>query len=169
MAMRIRPARPEDAQVLARLHVDSWRAAYRGLVPDSRLDRLNPGRRAEQFREMLGGSEAETYVGEASGEIVGFLTVGDCRDEGLDKTVTGEIWGIYLAPAHWRKGFGRRLCGHGEGIVRSAGRSVCVLWVFAGNAAARRFYEAMGYAADGASKILEIDAPLEAVRYRKTL
>jgi hypothetical protein len=35
--MEIRPARVNDAPALGRVHVDSWRAAYRGLVPDSSL------------------------------------------------------------------------------------------------------------------------------------
>jgi len=43
------------------------------------------------------------------------------------------------------------------------------MWVFAGNANARRFYEAMGYVPDGASKILEAGKPLEAVRCRRRL
>jgi len=167
--MKVRPAVPEDAPALAQLHVDSWRAAYRGLVPDERLAQLDPEKRTEMFRRMAGEQVPGIFVGEVDGEIVGFLTVGDCRDEDLDCTVTGEIWGIYLAPERWRRGFGRRLCEHGEEFVRSAGHSVCVLWVFAGNAEARRFYEAMGYAVDGASKTLEVGAPLEAVRYRKTL
>ena len=44
-----------------------------------------------------------------------------------------------------------------------------VLWVFDGNQAARGFYEAMGYATDGASKVLHPGAPLKAIRYRKQL
>ena len=43
------------------------------------------------------------------------------------------------------------------------------LWVFAGNEQARRFYEAMGYSPDGASRMLVPGPPLEAVRYRKGL
>jgi len=34
--MKVRPAVPEAVPALAQVHVDSWRAAYRGLVPDER-------------------------------------------------------------------------------------------------------------------------------------
>jgi ABC-type sugar transport system substrate-binding protein len=34
---------------------------------------------------------------------------------------------------------------------------------------ARRFYEAMGYEADGATKQVDLGAPFAAVRYRKSL
>jgi len=52
-------------------------------------------------------------------------------------------------------------------VLRARGVSTVVIWVFAGNANARRFYEAMGYRPDGASKTLDFRAPLEAIRYRR--
>jgi ribosomal protein S18 acetylase RimI-like enzyme len=168
-SVEIRPATPEDALPLAIVHIDSWRSAYRGFVPASILDGLDYQRRAVRFRESLASHAEETYVAEEDGEILGFLTVGPCRDEDLDGEVTGEIWGVYLAPQHWRKGIGTALCHYGEQLLRSRGYRQAVLWVFADNAQARRFYEAVGFAADGASKVLHPGAPREAVRYRKGL
>jgi hypothetical protein len=40
----VRPARPDDALPVAGVHVRSWQAAYRGLLPDDYLD----GLRAEE-------------------------------------------------------------------------------------------------------------------------
>jgi len=172
--VRIRRAAVEDAGALARLHVDAWRVAYRGLVPDSRLDGMDYERRAARFREQLGGhgletgpSKAETYVAERGGEVLGFVTLGACRDAGVDPQRVGEIWGIYLGPQHWRQGAGTRLCRFAEQLLASRGYEEVKLWVLAGNSRARRFYAAMGFVADGASKVLDLDAPLEAVRYGK--
>jgi ribosomal protein S18 acetylase RimI-like enzyme len=167
--MDIRRATPDDAAALARLHVDSWRTAYRGLVPQSHLDSLNYDRRARRFRESLARHAEETYLAEQDGDILGFLTLGGCRDEDVGQEAAGEIWGIYLAPKHWRKGIGRLLCRYGERILRSRGCRLATLWVLAGNEEARRFYEAMGYEADGATRTLTPGAPLEAVRYRRGL
>jgi ribosomal protein S18 acetylase RimI-like enzyme len=167
--MDIRRAKPADADVLAKLHIDSWRVAYRGLVPDSYLNALDYDRRAQSLLESLSAQIEETYIAEEDGEVVGFLTLGGCRDEDVDKKITGEIWGIYLAPQHWRKGIGRLLCRYGERILGSRGYLIVTLWVFAGNSQARRFYEAMGYKADGATKTLTLGTPLEAVRYRRQL
>jgi len=167
--MKIRCATPHDADALARLHIDSWRSAYRGLVPDSHLDNLNYDRRAQRFHESLAGHSEETYIAEQDSEVFGFLTLGRCRDEDLDREVTGEIWGIYLAPEHWGKGIGGLLCRYGERILRSRGYRIATLWIFAGNDQGRRFYEAMGYKADGARRTLNPGAPLEAVRYRREL
>jgi len=167
--MNIRPATAADADALARLHVDSWRSAYRGLVPDSYLESLNYGHGALRFRRAIASGADETYVAEDSREMLGFLTLGACRDADVDPARTGEIWGIYLAPRHWRKGIGGQLCLHAERVLASRHYLQAVLWVFEGNAAARRFYEAMGFEVDGASKMLSPGAPLKAIRYRKQL
>lgn len=169
-AVIIRRATPDDAPALAEIHVGAWRVAYRGLVPDERLEKLDPARSEAMFlRSMREGSE-ETYVAhEEVGAVVGFLTLGRCRDGDVDAETVGEIWGVYLAPDQWHRGIGARLCRHAEGVFRGWGCRAAVLWVFAGNAGARRFYEAMGYTPDGASKILEVGKPLEAIRYRRDL
>jgi len=167
--MNIRRAIPDDAVALAKVHVDSWRSAYRGLVPDSHLDSLDYDRRAERFRESLTAGVGDTYVVEDEQGVLGFFTVGACRDPELAGVPVGEIWGIYLAPAYWRQGIGTLLCQRSEEILASWNYNQAVLWVFEGNRAARSFYEAMGYAPDGASKMLNPGVPLKAMRYRKLL
>jgi ribosomal protein S18 acetylase RimI-like enzyme len=167
--MNIRPATVDDAPALARVHVDSWRAAYRELVPESSLQRFNYQWREERFRESLAAGAEETYVVGLDKEIVGFLTLGAARDPDLDATRTGEIWGIYISPDHWRRGIGRRLAEEAEEMLRSRGCERAVLWVLAGNQQARRFYEAMGFDLDGQSQDIDWGTPLTAVRYAKAL
>ena len=165
--MTIRPATADDASTLAAIHIDSWRSAYRGLVPDSRLDALDYGRRAEHFRQWLLDADSQIFVVEAGGTAVGFCTLGASRDPDADQGATGEIWGIYLAPDHWRKGLGTALCQHAEQTLHRQGYTAATLWVFADNPRARRFYEAMGFETDGASKTLQMGVSLGAVRYRR--
>ena len=98
--MELRRATPSDAEIMAKLHVDAWRAAYRGLVPDAFLDALEVDRWAERFREWLSAQVEETYLAEQDGDLLGMLTIGACRDEDIDQAITGEIWGIYLAPQY---------------------------------------------------------------------
>ncbi len=167
--MNIRPATVDDASALARVHVDSWRAAYRGLVPESRLQGFDYHWRTERFRQSLATEAEETYVALVDEQIVGFLTIGAARDWDVDRQRTGEIWGIYLAPTHWRQGIGRQLADEAETMLRSRGYQDIILWVLEGNHAARRFYEALGFRLDGESKLVDLGAPLKAVRYRKTI
>lgn len=55
-------ARISDAPVLARIHVDSWRAAYGELLPASSLDRFTHQWREESFRASLAANAEETYL-----------------------------------------------------------------------------------------------------------
>ena len=167
--MKLRRATPDDAAAIARVHIDSWRAAYRGLVPGSCLQKLDHGGRAQRLRESLAEGKEEIYVAEQAREVIGFAALGPCRDPGVGKKATGEIRAIYVDPRHWRKGAGTVLCRHAEGTLRARGCVQVVLWVFEVNEGARRFYEAMGFRTDGSSKMLDPGAPLKAVRYRKAL
>lgn len=167
--MKIRRAIPEDAPLIAALLVDSWQSAYRGLVPDSYLDSLDSGKWTDRIRESIESGTGDTFVAEIGGELLGCLTVGECRDNDLGSRGAGEIWGLYVDPVHWGAGIGKQLCRYGEQVLAGGGETDAVVWVFAGNRAGRSFWEAMGFEPDGASKELERVARLEAVRYRKRL
>jgi ribosomal protein S18 acetylase RimI-like enzyme len=167
--MNIRRATPDDADAIAKIHVDSWRSAYRDLVPEAYLDKLDYGRRAQYLKNSLTEKSEEAYLWEQDGKVFGFLTLAQCRDADVDQKTTGEICGIYLDPENWRKGIGRELCRYSEGLLGTRGNLSIVLWVFAGNDQARRFYEAMGFETDGASRIINPGTPLEIIRYRKDI
>jgi ribosomal protein S18 acetylase RimI-like enzyme len=167
--METRPAGVDDAPALACVHVDSWRAAYRDLVPDSSLEAFTYEWREEAFRASLAAGEEETYLARLEGQVVALLTLGAARDPDLDTGRTGEIWGIYVSPGHWRRGIGRTLAGEAESMLRSRGYDDAVLWVLEDNPQARAFYEAMGFALDGQTMDLDWGTPLTAARYRKAL
>lgn len=170
--MLIRRATVEDVAALARLHVDAWRTGYSGLVPDTVLQRMTYEWRADRLRQFMASGGADTYLMEAGGEVLGMLNVGACRDADLEGRETGEIWGIYVAPEHWRRGVGRRFVQVAENLLAARGHRQATLWVLEGNTAARRFYEAMGFHLDttpGSTKTIDLDGPLPAVRYRKGL
>jgi len=98
------------------------------------------------------------------------LTIGPCRDDDLDAAAAGEIWGTYLALLHWRRGIGRQVCRRAEAMLRERGVRKVVLWVLKGNGVGQRFYEAMGYAPDGASRTIEIGGEsLPIVRFAREL
>jgi ribosomal protein S18 acetylase RimI-like enzyme len=167
--MQISPARISDAPVLARIHVDSWRAAYRGLIPDPYLERFTYQWREESFRQSLAANAEETYLIQQNDQVVGLLTLGAARDSDVDVSRTGEIWGIYLLPNYWRKGIGKKVVQEAEAMLKSREYETIILWVLEKNQQARQFYEAMGFNPDGASRSIDWGVPLKAVRYRKVL
>ena len=165
----MRRAKAKDAAALARVHVDSWRAAYRGLVPPETLRSFDYPWREDVFRNALAAEAEETYVIELNQEVVGFVTLGAARDEDVEAAVIGEIWGIYITPTYWRKGIGTKALAEAERLLLSRGYHQAVLWVVQGNHQGRRFYESRGYQFDGATMAIEWGKPLTAVRLRKTL
>lgn len=141
--MLIGPARTGDARVLARIHVDSWRAAYRGLIPDTYLERFTYQGREESFRRSLAANAEETYLIRQDDKVVSLLTIGAARDSDMDVSRTGEIWGIYLLPNYWRKGIGKKVVQEAEAILQSREYETIILWVLEKNEQARHFYEAI--------------------------
>jgi hypothetical protein len=52
----IRNAHQNDAAGMAKVHVDTWRAAYQGIIPDNFLETLSYQSTAERWRETFGES-----------------------------------------------------------------------------------------------------------------
>lgn len=168
MAHLVRPVTIADADALGVAHVEAWRAAYRGAMPDEFLDGLDPAARADRWRDILvSGSDAATWVTELDGDVVGFASAGPCRDEDAD---VGEVWAINLAPVAWGRGLGRALMDAALDALRAAGHREAVLWVVDRNERARRFYEIGGWTVDGGTKVDAFGgAEVTEVRYRRPL
>lgn len=162
--MIIRPALPTDAAEIARVHVASWRAAYRGLLPDSLLDRLSVTQRTGVWETHLQQASARTLVAEGdgrlesgrsvNGRLVGFISYGLNRDGDVDATQVAEIYAIYLDPATWRQGIGQALMQHAIDDLSAQEFTAVSLWFLTSNARARAFYEALGFKVDGGEKIV---------------
>jgi GNAT superfamily N-acetyltransferase len=171
--MDVRPARLEDAWQIAVIHVRSWQEAYRGLLPQEFLDRLDPAQRVDSWRRDLeppGPIRSGTLVIGSGDALAGFVNFGPTRDEDDDPARVGEIRAIYLLSRRWGQGLGRDLMAAALDRLSAAGFEQAILWVLDSNARARRFYEAGGWSADGAVK--DDDRPglvLNEVRYRRPL
>jgi GNAT superfamily N-acetyltransferase len=163
----VRPARVEEAEVIAGVHVRSWQAAYVGIVPQQILDRLSVERRASSWRATIeGAGEERVWVVEDDGGVRGFASIGPARDVDLPPG-SGELYAIYLEPEAWSQGFGRALFQGAAEDLRARGFDPLVLWVLTDNVRGRRFYEAAGWRADETSRVLDFDGtPIEEVRYR---
>jgi RimJ/RimL family protein N-acetyltransferase len=166
----IRPARAADAQAIAEVHVATWRAAYRGLLPQALLDGLSVQQRASSWRSILLAANDQTLVAidGPTEQIIGFVTVGVSRDNDTSDTVA-ELRAIYLHPSHWDTGLGRRLHDAGLDLLSEPFTEVS-LWVLDSNSRARRFYERLGWHPDGGAKEdVRDDVTLSEVRYRRSL
>src|SRR5437879_13119833 len=61
LTVRIREADCADAPAVSRVHVDSWRTTYRGIVPDDYLARLSYERRTNIWMRILSDPESREF------------------------------------------------------------------------------------------------------------
>ena len=154
---------------VARVHVRSWQAAYRGLVPDGYLDRLRPEDRAVRYdfthEDPL---KPLTMVAVEGNEICGFVTVGPARDREMKNF--GELMALYVEPNLWKQGYGLALVREGRERLMALGYSNAYLWVLKDNRRAARFYGCDRWMPDGMSRIENVwGVLLEEDRLRRRL
>ncbi len=107
-------------------------------------------------------------VAEDAGRVAGFTVCGPSRDEDVGADI-GEIHTFFVSPERWRRGAGRALMDSALDDLRRRGYRRCTVWSFAANDRANAFYEACGFARDGAERTEETWAHLLEVRYRQAL
>ncbi len=163
------PAGPSDADAIGEVHVEGWRAAYRGQLPDVLLDGLSvEDRRAGWRRRLVQPTRSAVWVAILSDRVVGFASSGPARDADLDPTRVAELHALYLLPGCWGRGIGFALHGAVLARARADAREALSLWVLRGNARGRAFYERQGWRADGAEQRKPFrDVLLDEVRYRR--
>ena len=166
----VRLATADDADAIGRIQVESWRAAYTGLLSDEAVAGFDVATRQQLWREDLGrqpGPGSATFVVEEVGEVIGFASVGASREAEGERA--GELYAIYLHPSCWGRDIGKALLQRAEESLRGSGFRRAVLYVLEGNERAERFYRSAGWEQDG-SKVDQFQgATVTEVRYRKRL
>ena len=143
----IRSAKPSDAEAIARIHVETWRNTYAGVLPDAYLTGLSVPERFKFWQSILAQRDHGLTLIAADVEtgVIGFGNAGPARAEALPKNSNwnGEIYTLYLMPDWHGRGIGRRLLHGLFDRLKRFGRTDVILWVVEANPT-RFFYEAMG-------------------------
>lgn len=167
MNVLVRPAEVKDAEAIARVHVKTWQCAYKRIMSDKLLDSLSVEKRTKAWEEILSKleSDSRTFVAEIVGKVIGFCSIGSCRDENMDQTF-GELWALYVDPDSINKGAGSALQKKGLSYLKEKGYKKATLWVLTSNKSAREWYESKGWKLEGKTKIEDRDGfELHETRY----
>ncbi|KLU24156.1 hypothetical protein EOS_21740 [Caballeronia mineralivorans PML1(12)] len=159
MLVGIREATVEDAEAIAKIHVNSWQAAYQGILPDGYLAKLTVEARSEAWRQSIMSGRPRVLVADANTDtdetILGWIAFGRSRDGDKDYH-WAEVETLYIAPAFWRKGVGKRLIDAARHVLKSAGYTDVALWVLLDNRRARAFYKRAGFVCDNSSRGVQL-------------
>jgi len=136
----VRRATVDDAALIAQVRIDSWRAAYRGMIPDAYLDGMKVDDSTRMWTRVLSAASdaACTFVAEVDGDLVGFAAGITLAERKLD--FDAELTALYVLPSAQRAGIGRRLLTEVAATLGAAGAPNMLVWVLAQNKKARDFY-----------------------------
>ena len=196
MPIEIRPASADDEPSITQIRRETWLAAYAQIIDPELIEQVTAPRDGASAapppeRTSL-VAEARPAAAVADARVVGYASYGPERGVAAAAAVgsggsggpgakpggytpaglaaeTGELYALYVAPAHWSTGAGRALTDAALDGLRAAGYRRVVLWTLTENARARRFYDKAGFAPDGATNVLAGLGDVEELRYVRDL
>lgn len=106
--MIIRKANLNDAQGIAKVHVDSWRTTYKGIIPDVFLSNLSYAQRTDLWNKNIAKEDNYVVIAENNeDQIIGFADAWKRADNLTKGSV--DLTSIYLLEEYQGNGIGKRL------------------------------------------------------------
>lgn len=163
----VRSARADEAPLLAHLHRRSALVGFAHIFPP---DAPPPTHEhlLRRWGEWLGADHQRSggvLVADAGAGPVGVALAGpDPTDP-----VTGHLSRLYVEPALWGRGLGRRLHDAAIDLLVQKRFTDATLWVLEGNQRARSWFERLGWRPTGERKVTYAPASIDDLRYRRPL
>lgn len=158
----VRSAGPGDVQGLARVHVDTWRETYRGLISDAVLDDPSLLSWREKFWEAAitdpKYSQNTVAVASHEGTLLGIAMSGPADE---DADAPQQLFLLYVYAAFHGSGVGAALL---EAVIGPT--APASLWVADPNPRAQAFYRKNGFSNDGT---VRIEDDVRSVRMIRTI
>lgn len=154
--INFRVATLDDAAEIANVHINSWREAYVGLMPQAFLDDrpLFFRNRYRLWKKVTTDPIHRTFVAECPHNgVIGFVNGSAARDKALAEYA--EVYCLYLLKKYHSKRIGRELLRMYFEEMKKKGFKKAYLWVLKDNPTVK-FYEKMGGVHNGHTKEAEI-------------
>lgn len=141
--VKIRIAQPGDEPSIAKVHIQAWQEAYKGLLPQDYLDQLSSelGERIDMWKRIMINPKRWAWVAEGSQGTVGFALFGPPRDQNREGYI--ELGAIYLLASEKGNGIGFALLSAGFNKMKDLGYKKAYCWVLENNPTIK-FYERSG-------------------------
>ena len=151
MEVVIRKVQLGDANTLAYIQTESWKAAFDRILDAETLKNCTDIDRAiAMYQRLLNENKGNGYLLSVDGTPHCIAYWDAARDAEL--AGKAEIISIHSLPENWHKGYGSQMMNQVLKDIKEAGYSEVVLWVFRENNRARAFYEANGFVLTDTSK-----------------
>lgn len=129
----------DDRLAISKVYEESWKYAYKGIVPQDYLDDIPKGQWALHIEQ----EDRKNLVMFHDEIIIGTSAFGKSRMAEMNGF--GEIISLYFLPEYMGKGYGRLLLQAAVSELKKMGFDKVFLWVLEKNRNARHFYEKCGF------------------------
>lgn len=137
----IRKNELKDQEQMAHIKVDGWRTAYDKIVASKYLNELNYEAQTERYIRSFEDYKDLVLVAVEGNEVLGY----SCFDiKKFYEKYDSELVSLYIKPDHKGKGIGSALFKETVKELLSRDRKNMIVWCFAENEKAIRFYEKLG-------------------------
>lgn len=141
----IRKAVKEDVMVISKIHVDGWKVAYKGILPEDFLQNRSYEEQCSKWNNRYFNNKDTTEIvlvaEKEEGEVVGFISLDTVSKEvGVD----GSIGALYIDKNQQGKGYGTALFKAAVEILKEQGAKSFLLTAFKENKKACSFYDSLG-------------------------
>ena len=158
----VRPARPGDADRIARVQLVTWQTAYRSLLPPAVLDDWDGAAVADAWRAAIVSPPTPGHgvlVAVDGTTVTGFAAYGPPEvDEGAGPDPDGpatELTALLVEPRWGRRGHGSRLVSAVADLCQATGTRRLLTWLPADDTVTARFLDSAGWAPDGWARTLD--------------
>lgn len=144
----IRKVMHGDEKALAYVQTESWKAAFKDLIPEDVLVcSTDLNKATAMYQKLLELGKGNGYILEIDGKPHCIAWWDAARDE--DMQGVAELICIHSLKENWGKGYGHLMMERILEDVQQAGYPRIMLWVFDTNTRAIGFYKAHGFVATG--------------------
>jgi GNAT superfamily N-acetyltransferase len=166
----VRPARPGDAEEIARIQLSTWRTAYRRMFPPHVLANLDEAYLARGWQAAISEPPSARHrvliaveQGDSSSWVVGFAASGPADEQALapEEPDLGDdvaaVTDLLVEPRWGRRGHGSRLLAATVDRWREDGFTSAVAWAYDADKVMQAFLASTGWEPDGAGRALDVD------------